>query len=163
MQIRRIVTGHDATGKAVFLQDSLIKGGSLPDGEAEFAVVWRTVGHPIDNNDASDRAAEPVGLTQPDGSILRIVDIPPGKRSPMHRTNSLDYGIVLQGTVGLELDDGASTLVQTGEVVVQRGTIHAWFNPGPSPARVAFILLDAHPASPGGLPLPPVSDHIGPT
>lgn len=163
MQIRRIVTGHDTTGKAVFLQDSLIKGGSLPDGEAAFAVIWRTIGHPVDNNDATDRAAEPVGLTQANGSILRIVDIPPGKRSPMHRTNSLDYGIVLQGAVGLELDDGASTLVQTGEVVVQRGTIHAWFNPGQVTARVAFILLDAHPASPAGLPLPPVGDHIAPT
>ena len=74
----------------------------------------------------------------------------------MHRTYSLDYGIVLQGEVDLELDAGKKTRVKTGEIVVQRGTIHAWHNPGNDVARVAFILLDASAATHNGKPLPAV-------
>jgi quercetin dioxygenase-like cupin family protein len=106
--------------------------------------------------------AEPVGLTQPNGSMLRIVDIPPGVRSPMHRTSSLDYGLLLSGDVSLELDDGMVTDLHPGDVVVQRGTIHAWINRGKVTARMAFVLLDAKPATHEGLRLEPVSDDIRP-
>jgi quercetin dioxygenase-like cupin family protein len=162
MEIRRIVTGHDGAGRAVVVSDAPIKGRVLPNGAATFAVIWKTVSHPVDNDDAKDRAAEPVGLVQPGGSVLRVVDMPPGSRSPMHRTNSLDYGIVLAGPVDLELDDGATTTVNAGEIVVQRGTIHAWVNRGAATARVAFILIDAKAATCGGAPLPEVHPSISP-
>ncbi|MBV8747568.1 MAG: cupin domain-containing protein [Xanthobacteraceae bacterium] len=74
-------------------------------------------------------------MTQSDGSVLRIVDIPPSVRSPMHRTSSLDYGLLLSGELSLELDDGAVTDLHPGDVVIQRGTIHAWVNRGKVAAR----------------------------
>lgn len=138
------------------VSDGAVKGNEVPSGAATFAVIWKTVSHPVDNDDATDRAGEPVGITQPDGSVLRVVEMAPGSRSPMHRTDSLDYGIVLAGEVDLELDDGRTTRVYAGEIVVQRGTIHAWINRGSTTARVAFILLDAKPASAGGKPLPAI-------
>jgi quercetin dioxygenase-like cupin family protein len=76
--------------------------------------------------------------------------------SPMHRTSSLDYGIVLSGQVELILDDGAITVVEAGEVVIQRGTIHAWRNSTDKVARIAFVLLDASPATVKGESLPDV-------
>lgn len=150
MEIRRIVTGHNAEGRAVVVSDSPIKGRDLAGGNATFAVIWKTISSPVDNDDATDRAAEPVGLAQRGGSVLRVVDMPPGSRSPMHRTDSLDYGIVLAGPVDLELDDGHTTTVNAGEIVVQRGTIHAWINRGSATARVAFVLIDANSATVGG-------------
>jgi quercetin dioxygenase-like cupin family protein len=162
LKIRRIVTGHDARGRAVVLKDSVIDGREVLGGAASFAVVWKTVSSPVDHDDDTDRAAEPVGLTQPNGSVLRIVDIPPGVRSPMHRTSSLDYGLVLSGELSLELDDGAITDLHPGDVVVQRGTIHAWINRGTGTARMAFVLLDAKPATHEGHQMDPVSHDIGP-
>jgi len=80
----------------------------------------------------------------------------------MHRTDSLDYGIVLEGEIVLELDDGKSVHLKAGDVVVQRGTIHAWVNPTDKPNRMAFILLDAKPATVGGKPLPTVHADVRP-
>ena len=92
-----------------------------------------------------DGAEQDSTLSNANGSVLRIVEMAPGHRSPMHRTPSLDYGIVLSGEIELELDDGRSVLLHSGDVVVQRGTIHAWRNPGAMPARMAFVLLSAAP------------------
>ena len=89
------------------------------------------------------------------GSVLRIVDLAPGHRSPLHRTQSLDYGIVLQGQVDLELDDGRIVSLAAGDVVIQRGTMHAWINRGSAPARLAFVLLGAAPLVIGGHALEP--------
>jgi quercetin dioxygenase-like cupin family protein len=162
LKIRRVVTGHDARGRAVVLTDSVIPGREVLSGQASFAVVWKTISSPVDNDDDADRAAEPVGLTQLNGSVLRIVDIPPGVRSPMHRTSSLDYGLLLSGALSLELDDGAVTDLHPGDVVVQRGTIHAWINRGKVTARIAFVLLDAKPATHKGRLMEPVSHDIRP-
>lgn len=78
----------------------------------------------------------------------------PGQQSPMHRTSSLDYGIVLSGQLELELDDGAKTLLARGDVVVQRGTMHLWRNPSQTETcRIVFILTEAAAAEVGGVPL----------
>jgi quercetin dioxygenase-like cupin family protein len=162
MQIRRVVTGHTADGKSLVIEDDVVKGLPVAGGDAEFAVVWKTVRAPVDNDDPTDRSGEPTGLVEPNGSILRIVDLAPHTRSPMHRTNSLDYGIVLTGEVDLELDGGKLTRIRQGDVIVQRGTIHAWINPGPTTCRIAFILLGAKPATVNGRPLPSVMGDISP-
>ena len=81
-----------------------------------------------DDIDETDGRLRDAGLTLERGSVIRIVDMMPGGVSPMHRTNSIDYGIVLSGEVELELDDGAKTLLGPGDVIVQRGTIHLWRN-----------------------------------
>lgn len=155
--IRRIVTGHDAAGRAVVTADSVLDGVPIPNGQAVFTLVWTTATAPVDNDDVTDGRDRRTGLTLPGGSVLRVVDLLPGTRSAMHRTNSLDYGIVLSGSVELELDDGAVTPIEAGSVIIQRGTIHAWRNPSvDTPARVAFVLLDAAPATVGGAPLPAV-------
>lgn len=162
MEIRRVVTGHTADGKAVIIKDDMVRGLPVEGGDAQFAVVWKTVQAPVDNDDPTDRSSEPTGLVEPNGSILRMVDLAPHTRSPMHRTDSLDYGIVLTGEVDIELDGGKRTRIHQGDVIVQRGTIHAWVNPGPKPCRIAFILLDAKPATVNGKPLPAVMEDISP-
>ena len=77
----------------------------------------------------------------PNGTKIRINEFPPGVVSPVHRTQSVDYGIVLDGEVVLVLDDSESTL-RAGDVVVQRGTSHRWENRSGRTARMAFILID---------------------
>ena len=77
----------------------------------------------------------------PNGTKIRINEFPPGVVSPMHRTQSVDYGIVLSGEVALVLDD-SETVLRAGDVVVQRGTNHRWENRSGQTARMAFILVD---------------------
>jgi len=153
--IRRVVTGHNAQGQAVVKIDEMVEPESIPSGDAHFAKLWTTATSPADNDDPYDGAQRPTGLTCPGGSVLRIVDMLPGRRSPMHRTNSIDYGIVLDGKIDLELDSGEIVHLNAGDVVVQRGSIHAWVNSSAQPSRIAFILIDAKPATAGGRTLDP--------
>jgi quercetin dioxygenase-like cupin family protein len=91
----------------------------------------------------------------PGGTVFRIGEIAAGGRSPMHRTNSVDYGIVLEGELDMELDGGEVAYLKTGDVVVQRGTNHAWVNTSERPCRMAWILIDAHPVKVGDHELQP--------
>ena len=86
--------------------------------------------------------------------MIRVVDMLPGKESPMHRTNSIDYGIVLEGEVELELDDGAKRTVRQGGIIVQRGTNHLWRNTTDKVCRIAFVLIEAPAYLHEGKPLP---------
>jgi quercetin dioxygenase-like cupin family protein len=141
---RRVVTGHDAEGRSVVLGDGPAPR-SHPIPGATFHEVWNTTEMPasIGARQGRDPTERPL-LTPPDphGTIVRIVDLEPRSRSPMHRTETVDYGIVLAGDVLLVLDDGSETALSAGDVVVQRGTDHAWANPGDEPARIGFVLLD---------------------
>jgi quercetin dioxygenase-like cupin family protein len=148
---RRIVTGHDEQGHAVCRSDELLDTRMIPSGEAAFRVAWTTATAPADNADETDGASRATGLALKGGSVLRVVDLAPLGRSPMHRTHSLDYGIILRGRVDLELDGGEVLHLHSGDIVVQRGTSHLWFNPSHSEwSRVAFVLLDALPVSANG-------------
>ena len=151
--VRRVVTGHDANGHAVIQTDGLMPTVPVRGGDALFALAWTTVQSPADNTDALDGGSRAVGLTSPRGSVFRIVDFAPGSLSPMHRTHSVDYGIVLQGEIVLEVDGGQTTTLKAGDVVVQRGTIHAWINRTDAWCRVAFILIEAAPVVVAGQPL----------
>ena len=144
-EIRRIVTGHDAGGRAIVHSDRQLRARAVPDGTAWFNKIWSTECWPSDNSDERDGAEQDSTLSNANGSVLRIVEMAPGHRSPMHRTQSLDYGIVLSGEVQLELDAGRIVLLKSGDVVIQRGTVHAWSNRGTSAARMAFVLLSAAP------------------
>ena len=155
--VRRLVTGHDDQGKAVIIADGPLDSRPNPSGDANFTLVWTTATAPVDNDDPFDGRNRTVGLTLPGGSVIRVVDLLPGKHAPMHRTNSLDYGIVIAGAIELILDDGVTAIVEPGGIIVQRGTIHAWRNPNDHDvARVAFVLLDAKPANVDGAPLPDI-------
>jgi quercetin dioxygenase-like cupin family protein len=140
---RRVVTGHDELGVSVFAADGPVPEARVaPDG-ALFYEIWSTAAVP-----APIAAAEPdpalAALSvppPPNGTKIRINELPPGVVSPVHRTQSVDYGIVLDGEVVLVLDD-SETVLRAGDVVVQRGTSHRWENRSATTARVAFILVD---------------------
>jgi quercetin dioxygenase-like cupin family protein len=139
-----VVTGHDASGRSVVLSDGPApKTFALAD--AVFHEIWSTAETPAPVRPAED--ADPTARplrTPPDpgGTVIRLVDLLPGAVSPMHRTESVDYGIVLSGEVHLVLDDGSETRLSPGDVVVQRGTDHAWENRTDGVSRMAFILVD---------------------
>jgi quercetin dioxygenase-like cupin family protein len=141
---RRVVTGHDRRGVSVFADDgpaTVVR--AAPDG-AMFYEIWSTDAMPAPIGAASPDPTTLGALTvppAPNGTRIRINEFPPGVVSPMHRTQSVDYGIVLDGEVVLVLDD-SETVLRTGDVVVQRGTSHRWENRSGATARVAFILID---------------------
>ena len=151
--VQRVVTGHDAQGRAVFKSEDVTPTRMIPSGDASFLLMWTTATVPADNNDETDGRLRDAGLTLNQGSVIRIVDMLPGKESPMHRTNSIDYGIVLKGEIELELDDGAKRTIREGGVIVQRGTTHLWRNTTDQVTRIAFILIEAPAYLHNGVPL----------
>jgi quercetin dioxygenase-like cupin family protein len=126
-----------------------------PDG-ALFYELWATDAAPAPISAAPpDPVAGPLSVPPaPHGTKIRINEIPPGVASPMHRTQTVDYGIVLSGEVVLVLEDG-ETVLRAGDVVVQQGTSHRWENRSAAAARVAFILVD-------GTFTPPLLEVLGP-
>ena len=173
--MKRVVTGHDAQGRAVIAFEG--PPAVMPELEhipgTVFYEIWNTnaMPAPIDNGPDPTRRALRIA-PQPGGSVIRFVDIPPDTEeflargaehmarafsavgsgdastvkadSPhplMHRTESVDYGIVIEGEITLILDRGES-LLKPGDVVVQRGTNHAWANRSGKVARMVFVLLD---------------------
>lgn len=154
LNVRRIVTGHDSDGNAIFESDKLMETKVLGQ-EAEMVLAWTTAIFPSDNNDDFDGALREVRRVSPGGSVLQFVTMHPHTKSKHHRTHSLDYGIVLEGDITLELDNGQTTVCHPGDVVIQRGTIHTWRNDTDKPTKVAFILLDAKPVVVGGRALDP--------
>jgi quercetin dioxygenase-like cupin family protein len=149
-----VVTGHDARGRAVFRSEDVTPTRMIPSGDASFLTIWTTATVPADNNDETEGRDRPTGTTLEGGSVIRVVDMLPGKESPMHRTNSIDYGIVLEGEIELELDDGVKKTVRQGGIIVQRGTNHLWRNTTDKPCRIAFILIEAPAYLHEGQPLP---------
>ncbi len=141
--VQRVVTGHDARGRAIVKSEDLRPTRMIASGDAAFLTIWSTPTVPADNNDERDGRDLPTGLTLERGSVIRITDMLPGKESPMHRTNSIDYGIVLKGEIELELEDGRKTTIREGGIIIQRGTNHLWRNTTDQPTRIAFILIEA--------------------
>lgn len=173
---RRIVTGHDSQGRAIIREDGppprVLRLGTVGPN---FYEVWNTRETPARIDAASGEPSEAGVILPPpkNGTRIRVVDMPPesadpdltaeavsghfaqlgaadshsGSRHPgMHRTETIDYGIVLEGEVVLMMDDG-ETVVRAGDIVVQRGTNHAWANRSDRNCRVAFVLIDGlfHP------------------
>jgi quercetin dioxygenase-like cupin family protein len=140
---RRIVTGHDASGKSVVVSDAPTPK-TLDIGTAAFHEIWITAQTP-----AQIAATEPEPTERPlrtppppDGVIVRFTEMAPGAESPMHRTQTVDVGVVLEGETWLLLDDGSETRMVPGDAVVQRGTNHAWANRSDRPVRMVFVLID---------------------
>ncbi|KAL2406417.1 Phomopsin biosynthesis cluster protein C' [Exophiala dermatitidis] len=169
-EFSRHITTHDADGVAVFqtpdpdADDLSAAATSCPappistfptwtnyPGSA-FGLAYATATIPADCNANADLEAyyqylhSHPGITIKGGSVLRVVDMAPGTISPMHRTVSLDYGVVLEGEVELELDSGEKRLLPRGDLFVQRGTMHRWKNPSDTqPARLLLVHLDSTP------------------
>jgi quercetin dioxygenase-like cupin family protein len=149
VQVRRVVTGHDANGRAVVKIDEVSKNvmSSRPGQSA--CVVWTTQAFPVNNTGEADEALRQVGTTLKNGTVFRVVEFGPGVAPRNHRTDSIDYAVVMSGEIDMELDDSVVHL-KTGDVLVQRGTIHNWINRGTQPCVIAFVLIDAKPAEAGG-------------
>jgi hypothetical protein len=176
---RRIVTGHNAAGQAIILQDAPPPRVAQIGGPTGpwFYEVWNTHQTPAPIDHASGEPPESGIILPPPrgGTRIRVLDIPPDDASTatmtaeearahfaeigapeaashdgtttsrhafMHRTETIDYGIVLQGEITLLLDEG-ETLVRAGDIVIQRGTNHGWANRSGANCRIAFILIDA--------------------
>jgi quercetin dioxygenase-like cupin family protein len=142
MNIRRIVTGHDATGKAIVEKDEVMSNvKTMPSGH-KGCLMWVTDDTPAAVDGAEDPASRDMGIAPPPrGSVLRILELAQGKAAFMHRTDTLDYCLVLQGECVMKLDDGAEVALSAGDVLIQRGTWHGWENRGPTPCRLAFVLI----------------------
>ena len=153
LQQRRVVTGHDANGKAIVTIDGISPNRPPRDPNNtvnETTVVWSTQGFPVSNDDAYDGGAREVGITHTNGTVFRIVSFGPGNPAMVHRTDSVDYAVVISGEIDMELDDGVSVHLKAGDVLVQRGTIHNWLNKGSEPCLIAFVLIAAKPVEAGG-------------
>ncbi|MGH9524265.1 MAG: cupin domain-containing protein [Terriglobales bacterium] len=148
---RRVVTGHDDSGKSIVLSDGTppqhhsMRGSEIG---ADFYEIWNTTrSHPLlSSTEAQEPNERGFTIMPVSGHLLRIIDIYPpqegGKRTVMHRTRTLDYVVVMEGEVILALDDTEVALHQ-GDVVVQRGTDHAWENRSDKIVRMAFFHIDA--------------------
>ena len=158
--IRRIVTGHSEEGKAIFTIDDEIETIVIPTGDAAMATIWTTANVPADCNDDTDGRLRDAGTTLKGGSVIRIVDMLPGASSPMHRTSSIDYGIVMSGSIEIELENNVYKTIYAGQIIVQRGTIHKWRNPSNLEiCRIIFVLTEAKPFEINGQALPEVMIH----
>jgi quercetin dioxygenase-like cupin family protein len=149
IQVRRVVTGHDKNGRAVVKIDEVSKNiiSSRP-GQAA-CVVWTTESFPVNNMGDADEGLRQVGTTLKNGTVFRVVEFGPGVAPRNHRTDSIDYAVVLSGEIDMELTDSVVHL-KAGDVLVQRGTIHNWVNRGTQPCVIAFVLIDAKPVEADG-------------
>jgi quercetin dioxygenase-like cupin family protein len=177
--IRRIVTTHDADGKAIILSDENAPNvRTRKESGITATLLWTTTGIPATYAN-EDRGAVQIGTAPPPGStVLRVVEFPPevpidpadnakvlaemglappsgGRRAPrhshMHATDSVDYAIVIEGEIDMLLDD-TEVHMNTGDIMVQQGTNHAWVNRSDRPCKIAFVLIDA-----AGAPIVPAS------
>jgi len=145
------LTTHDqTTGKAIVHSSRPSAFKDFDDDKYTMAVVYTTSEFPPDLNDEKDIKAhetlmetKTLGLEHKNGTVCRHVDFSPEYTCFMHRTQSLDYGIVLEGEVEMILDSGEVKLMKRGDVAVQRATMHAWRNPSKTEwARMVFVLQD---------------------
>ena len=158
MQVRQVVTGHDAKGRAVFARDEQVNATPIP-GLRELTFLWSADG-PATYPNAGNNPAAP-GIFPPVGGIRFIIatyspefdvvapeatpemHIEDGDKPGMHRTDTTDFAVLLSGNVIVELDDGAEVLLSPGDVVVQNGTRHRWRVVGDVPATTAVFLIGA--------------------
>ncbi|KAJ5207485.1 Cupin 2 conserved barrel [Penicillium cf. griseofulvum] len=155
--VTRHITGHNEAGRAVIHSSTLGEWDSLEDSKMAFNVVYTTQFSPDINNDADIKTHESLiqsnelGLVNPGGTVCRIVDFAPDNLVVVHRTQSLDYGVVLEGQIEMVLEDSDPVIMNRGDVAVQRATMHGWRNPSKTEwARLLFVLQDCKKLSVGG-------------
>lgn len=149
INIRRVVTGHDEQGRARVLIDEKVKNVFSHRPGAEYSVIWSSEELPVKNDGSEDPTGKKIGTTIPGGSVFRVVSFGPGVAPRNHRTDSIDYAVVISGEIDMALDDETVHL-KAGDVLVQRGTIHNWINNGKEPCVIAFALVAAKPVTAGG-------------
>ncbi len=152
-QLHRYVTGHNTDGKAIVHSHNDFQWKPYDNDQLAFSVPFTTSSFPVDLNRDADIAAHDalistgsLGLVNPHGTVIRCVDFAPGYACGMHRTQSLDYGIVIEGEVDMVLDSGEVHRMKRGDVAVQRATQHQWVNRSKTDwCRMMFVLQDCKP------------------
>jgi pimeloyl-ACP methyl ester carboxylesterase/mannose-6-phosphate isomerase-like protein (cupin superfamily) len=150
LRIRRVVTGHTADGRAKVEIDEIAGNVISNRPGASSCVVWSTKGFPVDNDGFDDVTRGVLRTTVDNGTVFRIVRYDPGVSPRNHRTDSIDYAVVISGAIEMEIDDGVVVNLSAGDVLVQRGTVHNWVNRGPKACTIAFALIAAKPVTAGG-------------
>ncbi|MPZ58304.1 MAG: cupin domain-containing protein [Rhizobiales bacterium] len=146
--VRRVVTGHAPDDVAKVIVDGPATNERRPPAGLVSTLIWCTDTTPADISvgaEFEDMGARKLGTPPPtNGTRFAVIDFPPGCPPSMHRTETIDYVIVVSGEIEMDMDDSTVKL-KAGDVMVQRGTNHAWANRSGKPARVAFVLVDAKP------------------
>ena len=159
MQVREVVTGHDAKGRAVIARDEQIDGVPIP-GLGELAFLW-SADEPATYPNAGENPAAPapfppvggirflIATYSPESDVVAPEPLPgmhveDGDEPGMHRTDSTDFGVLISGNLALELDDGAEVLLSPGDVLVENGTRHRWRVVGDVPATLVSFIIGAH-------------------
>ncbi|MDH5748463.1 MAG: cupin domain-containing protein [Rhodospirillales bacterium] len=148
LKVRRVVTGHDGAGNAVIVKDGIMENVIVMPSGSSAALMWATdeTPGPVDGDD--DPSGRKLGIAPPEGgSAFRILEVAPGKKAFMHRTDTIDYVIVMKGESVMLLDNGNEVQMQEGDVMVQRGTWHGWENRSSQPCQIGFVLISAKPPS----------------
>src|SRR4029079_17333594 len=143
---RRVITGHKPDGKATILIDESVKNVTSGRPGALAAVIWTSEGFPVNNDGTEATSVRKVGTTLDNGIVFRVVSFGPGVTPRNHRTDSIDFAVVISGEIDMVLDDETVHLKQ-GDVLVQRGTIHNWVNTGTEPCLIAFTLVASKPVT----------------
>ena len=167
MGVRRVVTGHAPDGKAIIASDTVVDATPVGALGSNTTLLWGRDDVAEFPDDGSQPDRETV-FPPPGGCGIAVLEIAVGgedfdefvrtalepwadpDQPGMHRTATIDYDVVLEGTVGLEVEDGVITTLHPGDVVVQNGTIHRWINQGDIPARILAVTIGAKNSLPSG-------------
>ena len=141
LEVRRVVTGHDKNGKARVIIDELSDNVISRRAGQQSTVIWATDQTPPNLEALNDLSPDVKSTTVANGTVFRVSRFEPGVAPRNHRTASMDYAVVLSGQIDMELDDGEVVNLRAGDVLVQRGTVHNWTNPGTEPCIIAFVLM----------------------
>jgi quercetin dioxygenase-like cupin family protein len=146
--IRRVITGHDGNNVAKVILEGPATNTKRPRDGVSSTLMWCSDRMPTDiavGANVEDMGARILGTAPPaNGSRFIVMEFAPGIASEMHRTETIDYIVMLSGEIEMDMDDSTVKL-RAGDIMVQRGTNHAWANRGTAPARLAIVLLDARP------------------
>jgi quercetin dioxygenase-like cupin family protein len=148
--VRRIVTGHDAAGKAIVKIDEICNHYREGRPGAMVCNVWTTDTAPADNSGQEDKGKREGKFTMiENGTVFRIIEFKPGVQQRVHRTDTVDYIVVMSGEIDMELETGEEVHLKAGDVMVQRGTVHNWINRGTESCVLSVILIHAQPVVAG--------------
>ncbi len=151
-KFRRVVTKHDANGKAVVWIDGDASNHKFPSEKISSTLMWSTDATPTQVLGDDDEGARILGTTPPlGGSRFTMMEFQPGNAGHLHRTDTVDYVICISGEIDMALDDAQSVTLRAGDVLIQRGTNHAWINRSDKPCRLAVVLIDALPKREGSI------------
>jgi quercetin dioxygenase-like cupin family protein len=152
--IRGVVTAIDSDGSSTFRHISDVNATAYGDQGVTQWPVWGTPsGDAVIGADRAEAVHAPP-FPAVGGTRFFVVSLPPGQSGAFHTTDTIDYGVVLQGEMVLDLDDGREEILRPGACIVQRGTRHAWRNDGSEPVLAAFVVIGARrgPTPPTTMP-----------